>query len=137
MNNFKRFFLMALSAISLLSLSACGDENDEPNGGSNDSNAKVEVVSIYVGSKDKAGRYTVKINVKASNLTSDETVRTIGAKWGTVKSNQSHRDSRSSTTRATFTTAWHTNSTYYVTPFLRTNKTGGEITGNTKSKKTP
>ncbi len=124
-------FVMALST------SAC-DKDDEPESGSSgSSSAKVEVAGISVGSKDKAGRYTVKITVKASHLAADETVKTIGAKWGTVKSNPSNRDSRSSGTSVTFTSAWHTSSTYYVTPFLKTNKTGGEITGPTKTKRTP
>lgn len=117
---------------------ACGDEDDEPGSGdSGSSNAKVEVTSISVGSKDKAGRYTVKITVKASKLASDETVKGIGAAWGTVKGNPSNRDSRSSGTSATFTSAWHSGTTYYVTPFLKTNKTSGEMKGAVKSKKTP
>lgn len=112
------------------------DDSDEPNSGGA-SNAKVEVTGISVGSKDSKGRYTVKISVKAKNIASDESIKTIGAKWGTVKSNPSSRDSRSGISSATFTSAWHTNSTYYVTPFLKTNKTSGEITGQTKTKKTP
>lgn len=126
-----------------LSICAC-DKDDEPDAGdggssssSSSSSAKIEVSSISIGSKDKAGRYSVKITVKASRLASDETVKTIGAKWGTVKANPSNRASRSSGTSVTFTSAWHTKSTYYVTPFLKTNKTGGEITGKTKTKKTP
>lgn len=138
MKNFiKKLGCVTLSAILTLSICAC-DKDDEPDGGNSvSSSAKVEVSSISIGSKDKAGRYSVKITVKASHLASGETVKTIGAKWGTNKSNPSNRDSRSSGTSATFTSAWHTGSTYYVTPFLKTNKTSGEITGNTKTKKTP
>lgn len=101
------------------------------------SSASVAVTDISIGSKDKAGRYIVKITVQATNLAPDEAIRTIGAKWGTVKSNPSNRDSRSNGTSVTFTSAWHTGTTYYVTPFLKTNKTDGEITGPTKTVRTP
>lgn len=133
-----RLFILTSVIICSMCMCACGDEDDEPgSGGSGSSNAKVEVTSISVGSKDKAGRYTVKITVKASKLASDETVKSIGAAWGTVKGNPSNRDSRSSGTSATFTSAWHSGTTYYVTPFLKTNKTSGEMKGAVKSKKTP
>lgn len=112
--------------------------SENNNGGSSGfSSAKVEVSSISIGSKDKAGRYSVTITVKASKLSSGETVKTIGVKWGTVKGNPDSRDSRSSGTSVSFTSAWHSGQTYYVTPFLKTNKTDGEITGTTKSKKAP
>ena len=135
--SFKGLAFIAISVIMAMSVCSC-DKNDEPEiGDSGSSSAKVAVSSISIGSKDKAGRYSVKITVKASKLASGETVKTIGAKWGTNKSNPSNRDSRSSGTSATLTSAWHTGSTYYVTPFLKTNKTNGEITGTTKTKKTP
>lgn len=139
MKNFiKKLCSVAFATALAVSICAC-DKDDEPDGGSSgaSSSAKVEVSSISIGSKDKAGRYSVKITVKASHLASGETVKTIGAKWGTNKSNPSNRDSRSSGTSATFLSAWHTASTYYVTPFLKTNKTSGEIVGTTKTKKAP
>jgi len=133
----KKIIGLALAIIVGLSFASC-DKEDEPYGsGSSSSSAKVAVSNISIGSKDKRGRYSVKITIKASGLASDESVKTIGAKWGTVKGNPNYRDSRSSGTSVIFTSAWHSGQTYYVTPFLRTNKTYGEITGKTKSKKTP
>lgn len=131
--------LVRITMAFVMALAVCScDKDDEPEvGGSGSSSAKVEVTNISIGSKDKAGRYSVKITVKASNLASGETVKTIGAKWGTNRSKPSNRDSRSSGTSAVFSSAWHTGSTYYVTPFLKTNKTSGEITGTTKTKRTP
>ena len=68
---------------------------------------------------------------------SGETVKTICVKWGTVKNNPNSRDSRSGTSYASFATAWHTGTMYYVTPFIKTNKTSGEVDGKTVTKKTP
>lgn len=113
------------------------DNSSRPDYGTSSSSATVSISDISIESKDNAGRYIVKITVRASNLAADETIRTIGAEWGNVKSNPSNRDSRSSGTSATFTTTWHSGQTYYVTPFLKTNKTDGEINGQTKSKRTP
>lgn len=136
MKKFKTILLATFMPLFIAMM--CGCDGDEPeSGGAGTSNAKVEVTGISVGSKDKNGRYTVKIAVKAKNLASDETVNTIGAKWGTVESNPDSRDSRSNKSSATFTSAWHSKKTYYVTPFMKTSRTSGEITGETKSKKTP
>lgn len=112
------------------------NENSGSDGGST-SSSKVEVTSISIGSKDKQGRYSVTIKVKATNLSSGESVKTIGAKWGTVKAHPDNRDSRSGASSASFTSAWHTGTKYYVTPFIKTNKTSGEIDGKTVTKKTP
>lgn len=133
-SNYYRFEGMAIRPVYVKEDASSENGNGENSGSSS---AKVEVSSISIGSKDKAGRYTVTITVKATKLSSEETVKTIGAKWGTVKGNPDSRDSRSSGTSASFTSAWHSGQTYYVTPFLKTNKTDGEITGATKSKKTP
>lgn len=130
-SNYYRYEGMAIRPVYIKEDSSSG------NGNSGSSSAKVEVSSISIGTKDKSGRYSVTITVKASNLSSGETVKTIGAKWGTVKGNPDSRDSRSSGTSVSFTSAWHSGQTYYVTPFLKTNKTDGEIIGTTKSKKTP
>lgn len=130
-SNYYRYEGMAIRPVYI-------SDNSE-SGSSGSSSSKVEVTSISIGSKDKSGKYTVTINVKAKNLSSGETVKTIGAKWGTVKSNPDSRDSRSGTgaSSASFTTAWHTGTKYYVTPFIKTNKTSGEIDGKTVTKKTP
>lgn len=130
-SNYYRYEGMAIRPVYIKENSSSG------NGNSGSSSAKVEVSSISIGNKDKSGRYSVTIEVKASNFSSGETVKTIGAKWGTVKGNPDSRASRSSGTSVSFTSAWHSGQTYYVTPFLKTNKTDGEITGTTKSKKTP
>ena len=102
-----------------------------------DTSSKVEVTSISIGSKDKLGRYSVTIKVKATNLAPGESVKMIGAKWGTVKSHPNYRDSRSGVSSASFISAWHMGTTYYVTPFIKTNETSGEIEGVTVTKKTP
>ena len=129
---------MSASLLVMMALTICSFGNvKSPSSDYSSSTANVTVTDISIGSKDNAGRYTVKITVKATNLAPDETVKTIGAKWGTVKSNPSNRDSRSSGTSVTFTSPWHTGTTYYVTPFLKTNKTDGEITGSTVSQRTP
>lgn len=130
--------IMSLLLIMITTILICSFSNgDMSDYGYSSSSATVSITDISIGSKDKAGRYIVKITVQATNLAPDETIRTIGAKWGTVKSNPGNRDSRSNGTSATFTTAWHTGTTYYVTPILKTNKTDGEITGVTKTKRTP
>lgn len=113
-----------------------GSENPG-SGGSSASSSKVEVTSISIGSKDKQGRYSVTIKVKASNLSAGESVKTIGAKWGTVKAHPDYRDSRSGTSSASFISAWHTGTKYYVTPFIKTNKTPVETEGKTVTQKTP
>lgn len=133
-SNYYRYEGMAIRPVYIKEDSSSGNDNG---GSGGSSSAKVEVSSISIGTKDKSGRYSVTIEVKASNLSSGETVKTIGAKWGTVKGNPDSRASRSSGTSVSFTSAWHSGQTYYVTPFLKTNKTDGEITGTTKSKKTP
>lgn len=127
--------ILLTASLTLLTVILCGWEKPDYEGGS--SNATVEITEISVGTKDKAGRYTVKITVRAKNLSSGESVRMIGAKWGTVKNNPNSRDSRSGVSSATFTSAWHTGTTYYVTPFIKTNMTSGEIDGNTVTKRTP
>lgn len=106
-------------------------------GESSDSNAYAEVENISIGSKDKMGRYTVKITVKVKGVASNEYVKTIGVKWGTSKFNQDHRDTRSNANSVTFTSAWHSGSTYYVTPVLKTNLSDSEMTGATVTSKTP
>lgn len=137
MKGIKGFYLgVAFAVLTLFSLAACETSSNQFEGG-NDSSAIVKVSNITIGSKDKLGRYSVKITVKASNLDYNEYVKMIGVKWGTVKAHPDHRDSRSEGTTVTFSAGWHTNTTYYVTPFLKTNKTGGEITGSTISKRTP
>lgn len=133
---FKNFLSASLLIVAALAICSFGNGNT-PSSDYSSSSANVKVTDISIGSKDNAGRYIVKITVKATNLAPDESVKTIGASWGTVKSNPSNRDSRSSDTSATFTSAWHTGTTYYVTPFLKTNKTDGEITGSTVTKRTP
>lgn len=136
-NLFRRVLAISSIVICAFATSSCGtDESDEPSG-SGSSNVKVEVTSISIGSKDKLGRYSVKISVKASKLASGESVKTIGAKWGTVKAKPSSRDSRSGATSASFSAAWHTGTNYYVTPFVKTTKTSSEVSGNTVSKRTP
>ena len=132
-SNYYRFEGMPVRPVYVKENSSSGNAS----GGNGSSSVKVEVSSISIGSKDKAGRYSVTITVKASKLSTGESVKTIGAKWGTVKGRPDSRDSRSSGTAVSFTSAWHSGQTYYVTPFLKTNKTDGEITGQTKSKKTP
>lgn len=138
MKEFKaKVLCLALTVMTLFSLSASETSYGEIDGGSDKSSAKVEVTNISIGSKDKLGRYSVKITVKVSNLGYNEHIKMIGAKWGTTKNHPDHRDSRSEGTTVTFLTAWHSNATYYVTPFIKTNKTDGEITGTTISKRTP
>lgn len=129
-----KFFLGLLCSLAVVSLSSCSSDEPEQSG---NSSSKVEVTSISIGSKDKQGRYSVTIKVKASNLSPDESVKMIGAKWGTVKAHPDYRDSRSGASSASFTSAWHTGTKYYVTPFISTNKTSGEIDGKTVTKKTP
>lgn len=128
-SNYYRFEGMAIRPVYV--------NNNSEGGSSSSSSSKVEVTTISIGSKDKSGKYSVTINVKAKNLASGETVKTIGAKWGTVKSKPDSRDSRSGTSSASFTSAWHTGTKYYVTPFIKTNKTSGEVDGTTVTKTTP
>lgn len=130
-SNYYRYEGMAIRPVYV------DDSENSGSGGSSASSPKVEVTSISIGSKDKQGRYSVTIKVKASNLSSGESVKTIGAKWGTVKAHPDYRDSRSGASSASFTSAWHTGTKYYVTPFIKTNKTSGEIDGKTVTKKTP
>lgn len=132
-SNYYRYEGMAIRPVYV-------DDSENENsgsGGSSTSSSKVEVTSISIGSKDKQGRYSVTIKVKASNLSSGESVKTIGAKWGTVKAKPDYRDSRSGASSASFTSAWHSGTKYYVTPFIKTNKTSGEIDGKTVTKTTP
>lgn len=79
----------------------------------------------------------MKVTVSVSGLASGETVKMVGAKVGTVKSNPNMRDSRSGVKSATMTFSLHSNRTYYVTPFFKSNLTGKEVTGAVKSFKTP
>ncbi len=130
-SNYYRYEGMAIRPVYV------DDSENSGSGGSSASSSKVEVASISIGSKDKQGRYSVTIKVKASNLSSGESVKTIGAKWGTVKAHPDYRDSRSGASSASFTSAWHTGTKYYVTPFIKTNKTSGEVDGKTVTKKTP
>lgn len=131
-SSYYRFEGMAIRPVYIGGETSSGNTNE----GSGSTAAKVEVSKVTLGSKDRQGRYAVSITVKAK-LSSGESVKTIGAKWGVIKGNPDSRDSRSSGSSVTLTTAWHSGKTYYVTPFLNTNKTDGEITGATKSVKTP
>ncbi len=128
---------LALMVMTLFTLSATEKSNNDFSKGDGMSSVSVEVTNISIGTKDKLGRYSVKITVKASNLGYDEYVKMIGVKWGTVRNHPDHRDSRSDGSTETFSAAWHTNTTYYITPFVKTNKTDGEISGPTVSKRTP
>ncbi len=134
----KKLMMIIATFLAVIPVWSCDSDEPEVEGGSSgSSNVKVEVSSITIGSKDKRGRYSVTVKVRASNLSSGESVKTIGAKWGTVKARPDYRDSRSGASSASFTSAWHTGTKYYVTPFIKTNKTSKEVEGKTVTKKTP
>lgn len=123
--------------VCTLSLEASDIGNFNFGSGSDGSSATVEIKDILIGSKDKLGRYSVKIKVEVSNLDYGETVRTIGIEYGTNKRRPDHRDTRSGKTVYTFLVPWKANVTYYVTPILKTDRSGGELSGRTCSYRTP
>lgn len=100
------------------------------------SNATVKVTSVQAASK-VGSRYTVKVTVAVSGLASGESVKMIGAKVGTSKSNPTFRNSRSGKKSATMNFNLNSNQKYYIIPFFKTNMTDGEVEGTVKSYRTP
>ncbi|WP_455624167.1 hypothetical protein [Parabacteroides sp.] len=133
---FHKFFgMLCLIAFICFTLGACSEDDEIEV--SNKSNAKVKVTNVSIGKRASNGQYPVKVTVAASKLADDEIVKMIGIEFGTVKSHPDKRDSRSNVKSATMTIYLHSKSTYYITPFFKTNLTGKEITGEIKSVKTP
>ena len=126
MKIFKTFLFVFFACVTL---SSCDNEDIDTS-----SKASVKVTNVqYV---NKVGtRCNVKVTVAVSGLAAGETVKTIGAKVGTSKSNPTLRDSRSGKKSATMTFSIRSNVKYYIIPFFKTNLTDGEVEGPVKTYK--
>lgn len=131
MKAFSKFFSL-LFLVSLIGLVFISCDFEDFNA---ESNATVKVKSVQTTSTT-GGKCTVKVTVAVSNLADGETVKMVGAKVGTVKSNPTLRESRSGVKSATMSFYLHHNQKYYITPFFKTNFTDGEIEGSVKSYRT-
>lgn len=113
--------------ITCLAFVACDGDGIETS-----SNATVKVKSVQV--VDKIGsRSRIKVTVAVSNLASGESVKMVGAKVGTSKSNPNFRDSRSGKSSATMSFNIQSNVKYYIIPFFKSNFTNEEVEGTVKT----